>query len=98
MTVTWDKYRQLWSFAALVLVLIMQCSIKKGVVLGSQQVPAMFVFGDSLVDTGNNNFINSIAKSNYFPYGCDFNGGPSGRFSNGKTIIDMLGINYHIFV
>ncbi|KAK6937940.1 GDSL lipase/esterase [Dillenia turbinata] len=54
------------------------------------QVPAMFVFGDSLVDDGNNNYLNSIAKANYLPYGIDFNGGPSGRFTNGKTFVDIL--------
>lgn len=58
---------------------------------GSYQVPAMFVFGDSLVDNGNNNHLFSIAKANYFPYGIDFYQGPSGRFSNGKTAVDMLG-------
>lgn len=54
------------------------------------QVPAMFVFGDSLVDDGNNNYLSSIAKSNYYPYGIDFFQGPTGRFSNGKTVIDVL--------
>ncbi|XP_030471645.1 GDSL esterase/lipase At5g08460 [Syzygium oleosum] len=58
---------------------------------GSPQVPAFFVFGDSLVDDGNNNFLNSFAKANYLPYGVDFDGGPSGRFCNGRTIIDFLG-------
>lgn len=54
--------------------------------------PAMFVFGDSLVDNGNNNRLNSLARSNYFPYGIDFDGGqPTGRFSNGKTIVDFIG-------
>lgn len=57
----------------------------------SPQVPAMFVFGDSLVDNGNNNYLSSLARSNYMPYGIDFTGGPTGRFSNGKTIIDFLG-------
>ncbi|KAM3380916.1 GDSL esterase/lipase [Capsicum galapagoense] len=53
---------------------------------------ALWVFGDSLVDNGNNNFLNSVAKSNYFPYGIDFNRGrPTGRFSNGKTFVDFLG-------
>lgn len=52
----------------------------------------MFVFGSSLVDNGNNNFLpNSIAKVNYFPYGVDFPLGPSGRFTNGKNVIDLLG-------
>ncbi|XP_050378414.1 GDSL esterase/lipase At1g71250-like [Argentina anserina] len=54
-------------------------------------VPAMFAFGDSLIDVGNNNFLSSFAKSNYFPYGIDFRGGPSGRFTNGRTSVDMLG-------
>ncbi|KAL2454315.1 GDSL esterase/lipase [Abeliophyllum distichum] len=61
------------------------------VVEGSAQATALFVFGDSLVDNGNNNFLSSIAKSNYYPYGVDFNGGPTGRFSNGKTFVDYLG-------
>ncbi|GAA0163623.1 lipase [Lithospermum erythrorhizon] len=53
------------------------------------KVPAMFVFGDSLVDNGNNNDLNSFAKANYYPYGIDFRG-PTGRFSNGETVIDLL--------
>ncbi|KAK4487514.1 hypothetical protein RD792_005838 [Penstemon davidsonii] len=55
------------------------------------QATALFVFGDSLVDTGNNNFLNSIAKSNYYPYGIDYSRGPTGRFSNGNTFMDYLG-------
>ncbi|XVF63369.1 hypothetical protein PTKIN_Ptkin09bG0082300 [Pterospermum kingtungense] len=55
-----------------------------------EMVPAMFVFGDSLIDNGNNNDLASLAKANYFPYGIDFNGGPTGRFSNGYTMIDEI--------
>ncbi|RAL40388.1 hypothetical protein DM860_006458 [Cuscuta australis] len=56
-----------------------------------QQFDAMFVFGDSLVDAGNNNYlVDSLAKANYVPYGLDFRG-PTGSFSNGKTIVDFLG-------
>ncbi|KAF5960715.1 hypothetical protein HYC85_001924 [Camellia sinensis] len=54
------------------------------------QFTAMFAFGDSLTDNGNNNYLSSIAKANYVPYGVDFYEGPSGRFSNGRTIIDYL--------
>ncbi|XP_073146785.1 GDSL esterase/lipase At1g71691-like [Henckelia pumila] len=53
-------------------------------------VPAMFIFGDSLIDNGNNNNMPSLAKANYLPYGIDFNGGPSGRFSNGYTMVDTI--------
>ncbi|KAF8412021.1 hypothetical protein HHK36_004580 [Tetracentron sinense] len=71
-----------------ILSLILYCSTN---VLGLPQFRAMFVFGDSIVDDGNNNYLNSFAKSNYMPYGIDFYQGPSGRFSNGRTIIDLLG-------
>jgi hypothetical protein len=58
---------------------------------GGPSVPAMFVFGDSLTDNGNNNDLNSFAKANYLPYGIDFAGGPTGRFSNGYTMVDTIG-------
>ncbi|KAF3788791.1 hypothetical protein EJ110_NYTH15790 [Nymphaea thermarum] len=51
-------------------------------------VKAMFIFGDSIVDSGNNDFLDTNAKSNYFPYGVDF---PLGRFTNGRTSADILG-------
>ncbi|KFK31816.1 hypothetical protein AALP_AA6G162300 [Arabis alpina] len=54
------------------------------------RVPAMFVLGDSLVDVGNNNFIASIARANYLPYGIDLNFRPTGRFSNGMNFVDLL--------
>ncbi|XP_057440555.1 GDSL esterase/lipase At1g71250-like [Lotus japonicus] len=57
----------------------------------SSNVPALFVFGDSSVDVGNNNLLNSMAKANFFPYGIDFNNGSTGRFSNGKSLIDFIG-------
>lgn len=58
-----------------------------------EMVPAMFIFGDSLIDNGNNNNLASLAKANYYPYGIDFRGGPTGRFSNGYTMVDEIG-NY----
>ncbi|KAH1219658.1 GDSL esterase/lipase [Glycine max] len=45
---------------------------------------------DSLVEVGNNNFLNTIARANYFPYGIDFSRGSTGRFSNGKSLIDFI--------
>ncbi|KAL6602850.1 hypothetical protein ACP70R_043211 [Stipagrostis hirtigluma subsp. patula] len=56
------------------------------------QVEAVFVFGSSLVDNGNNNFLNgSGVRADYLPYGVDFPLGSSGRFSNGRNVIDALG-------
>lgn len=52
--------------------------------------PAYFIFGDSLVDAGNNNYITTIAKASNLPFGIDFPQGPTGRFCNGKTVTDVL--------
>ncbi|CAL0313258.1 unnamed protein product [Lupinus luteus] len=61
----------------------------------NETVPAVIVFGDSIVDPGNNNYIETLIKCNFPPYGRDFVGGnnPTGRFSNGlvpSDIIDQL--------
>ncbi|XP_057468673.1 GDSL esterase/lipase EXL3-like [Actinidia eriantha] len=54
-------------------------------------IPAVIMFGDSIVDTGNNNNLKTIFKVNYPPYGKDFEGGiPTGRFSNGKVPSDLF--------
>ncbi|XP_010252591.1 PREDICTED: GDSL esterase/lipase At2g42990-like isoform X2 [Nelumbo nucifera] len=55
------------------------------------KVPAVIVFGDSSVDSGNNNYIPTIARSNFQPYGRDFEGGkPTGRFCNGRIATDFV--------
>ncbi|KAH7866387.1 hypothetical protein Vadar_019723 [Vaccinium darrowii] len=50
---------------------------------------ALYVFGDSVMDPGNNIFLNTPVKVNFTPYGIDFAGGPTGRFTNGYTIADF---------
>ncbi|XP_076955211.1 GDSL esterase/lipase At1g29670-like [Bidens hawaiensis] len=61
------------------------------VVIGKPQVPCYFIFGDSLFDSGNNNQLLTTLKSNYPPYGTDFPQGVTGRFTNGRTIADIIG-------
>ncbi|CAN6541498.1 unnamed protein product [Malus baccata var. baccata] len=57
----------------------------------NEKVPAVIVFGDSVVDPGNNNHISTIVKCNFAPYGRDFVGKrPTGRFSNGRVPSDMI--------
>lgn len=52
---------------------------------------ALIVFGDSIVDAGNNNFLKTVVKCNFPPYGQDFAGGiPTGRFCDGKIPSDIL--------
>ncbi|XP_020580635.1 GDSL esterase/lipase At2g23540-like [Phalaenopsis equestris] len=57
--------------------------------------PAIFVFGDSHVDSGNNNYLlTTLSKANHFPNGIDFKasgGMPTGRFTNGRTMADIIG-------
>ncbi|CAK9235888.1 unnamed protein product [Sphagnum jensenii] len=57
----------------------------------AQLVPAIFSFGDSLADPGNNNYIPSLSKANFPHNGVDFPAGPTGRFTNGRTTVDLLG-------
>lgn len=54
---------------------------------------ALFVFGDSLYDPGNNNFIsttNTDFQANFRPYGESFFTEPTGRFSDGRLIPDFI--------
>ncbi|CAK9321824.1 unnamed protein product [Citrullus colocynthis] len=61
-------------------------------VSNSSLVPAIYVFGDSLVDVGNNNHLKlSLAKANFPHNGLDFpTKKPTGRFSNGKNAADYI--------
>lgn len=61
------------------------------------KVPAIIVFGDSSVDAGNNNFIQTVARSNFQPYGRDFEGGKAtGRFCNGRIPTDFIAEDFGI--
>ncbi|KAI4346088.1 hypothetical protein L6164_013170 [Bauhinia variegata] len=51
---------------------------------------ALFVFGDSYFDVGNNNYINTPIKGTYKPYGEAFFKYPNGRFSDGRVIPDFI--------
>ncbi|KAL0424585.1 UNVERIFIED_CONTAM: GDSL esterase/lipase [Sesamum radiatum] len=55
---------------------------------------ASYIFGDSLVDAGNNNYLQTLSKANIPPNGIDFKGSggnPTGRYTNGRTIGDIVG-------
>uniref|UniRef100_A0A0E0JWL0 Uncharacterized protein n=1 Tax=Oryza punctata TaxID=4537 RepID=A0A0E0JWL0_ORYPU len=65
---------------------------------GKSKVTALIVFGDSTVDTGNNNYLSTLVRSDFAPYGRDLqlagagggNGRPTGRFSNGRLAVDFI--------
>ncbi|CAN6318347.1 unnamed protein product [Urochloa humidicola] len=53
--------------------------------------PALFVFGDSIVDPGNNNALTTLIRCNFPPYGQNFPGhNATGRFSNGRIPSDIV--------
>ncbi|CAJ1976301.1 unnamed protein product [Sphenostylis stenocarpa] len=59
--------------------------------VSAQPARAFFVFGDSLVDSGNNDFLATTARADAPPYGIDFpTHQPTGRFSNGLNIPDII--------
>ncbi|XP_057788780.1 GDSL esterase/lipase At2g40250 [Salvia miltiorrhiza] len=56
-----------------------------------QKPTAVYAFGDSVFDAGNNNKLATICRANHAPYGVDFPGrSATGRFSNGKLPGDIL--------
>ncbi|CAL5409077.1 unnamed protein product [Camellia sinensis] len=79
-----------WLVVCVVVMLVLSLRYEAEAQQQQAQVPCYFIFGDSLVDNGNNNNIASLAKANYLPYGIDFPSGPTGRFSNGKTTVDVI--------
>lgn len=63
-----------------------------GLCEGQGLVPGVMIFGDSVVDVGNNNNRLTLVKANFPPYGRDFvNHVPTGRFCNGKLATDFTG-------
>lgn len=75
------------------MVITMLITILLTVAAAGETSPAMFVFGDSLADVGNNNYLKfSIAKADFPHNGVDYlpNHKPTGRFSNGKNAADFL--------
>ncbi|KAL6146868.1 PREDICTED: GDSL esterase/lipase At5g33370-like [Fragaria vesca subsp. vesca] len=73
------------SAAWVALVLLVTCA-------GFQaEARAFFVFGDSLVDNGNNDYLITTARADSYPYGIDYpTHRPTGRFSNGLNIPDLI--------
>lgn len=62
----------------------------------SSKVPAIYVFGDSTADVGNNNYLpgSAVPRANFPHNGVDFpTSRPTGRFSNGYNGVDFLAMN-----
>ncbi|KAF2310856.1 hypothetical protein GH714_017685 [Hevea brasiliensis] len=73
----------------LLLFLLSSCSLP--ISISSYNVPAIFTFGDSIVDAGNNHFNkNCSVQADFPPYGSTFFHHPTGRFTNGRTVADFI--------
>lgn len=57
------------------------------------------MFGDSVFDVGNNNYINTFraAQANVWPYGQTTFKFPTGRNSDGRLIPDFIGKNKNTY-
>lgn len=81
--------------AKMALILLLGLCTLPGVVrCDDNAMSASFVFGDSLVDAGNNNWLQTLSKADIKPNGIDFaasGGQPTGRYTNGRTIADIVG-------
>ena len=60
---------------------------------GTCRFPAVFNFGDSNSDTGG---LSAAFGQAPFPNGETHFHAPSGRFSDGRLVIDFIGIKFHI--
>ncbi|PIA63300.1 hypothetical protein AQUCO_00200964v1 [Aquilegia coerulea] len=65
--------------------------------------PALFVFGDSLLDSRNNNFLVTLARADFPPYGVDFSGGATAQllglpfappYTSHEILKNLTGVNY----
>jgi len=78
---------------ALVALCVLELALR-GAAAPERLVPAIFVFGDSTVDVGNNNNLPNCSaecRANYPHYGVDYpSQTPTGRFSNGHNLADQI--------
>ncbi|CAI0475411.1 unnamed protein product [Linum tenue] len=81
--------RRVWVAAAAATALMVMARLSS-FADGEKAVPCYYIFGDSLADSGNNNMLQTVAKVDYSPYGVDFPRGPTGRFTNGRNIVDFF--------
>lgn len=78
------------SKSSLPIFLCLILAVLRNVVLEAE-ARAFFVFGDSLVDNGNNNYLATSARADAYPYGIDYpTHRATGRFSNGFNIPDLI--------
>ncbi|XP_039061277.1 GDSL esterase/lipase At2g23540-like [Hibiscus syriacus] len=85
-----------WSLVLIVLFMMSLSSLVNGAGDNNNNdegLGASFIFGYSLVDAGNNNYLQTLSKANVPPNGIDFKasaGQPTSRYATGRTIGDIV--------
>ncbi|WCJ33237.1 GDSL esterase/lipase 6 [Euphorbia peplus] len=75
--------------AVIIGVVVSNISYSNGVKVVSAK--AIYSFGDSILDAGNNHFNNNCTvQADFSPYGSSFFHHPTGRFTNGRTVVDFI--------
>ncbi|XP_065881918.1 GDSL esterase/lipase 6 [Euphorbia lathyris] len=73
----------------LLVIVLISYNYGNGMVVVSSK--AIFSFGDSILDAGNNHFnTNCSVQADFSPYGSSFFHHPTGRFTNGRTVLDFI--------
>jgi hypothetical protein len=83
------------------LVLFLVATSVQVLVVAGRRPPALYVFGDSILDVGNNNYLpgEDVPRANRPYYGVDFPGMiPTGRFSNGCNTADYVGAYTYFYL
>ncbi|KAH0448410.1 hypothetical protein IEQ34_022210 [Dendrobium chrysotoxum] len=79
-----------WAVAVTLLLIMSSSLLNVKSQSSTTLVPAIITFGDSTVDVGNNDYLHTIFKADFPPYGRDFkNHEATGRFCNGKLATDI---------
>lgn len=89
---TWSSSTVAMQFSILILILLFMSCFQISY-SWPRRYTSIFSFGDSLDDTGNFLLTGEVAIPDVgaLPYGITF-GRPTGRFSNGRLIIDFIGL------
>ncbi|XP_006655981.1 GDSL esterase/lipase At5g37690 [Oryza brachyantha] len=86
------------ALATVVAVAVLAAAAAAAAAPATSKKPVIYIFGDSMSDVGNNNYLLlSLAKSDYPWYGIDYETGfPTGRFTNGRTIGDIMAAKFGV--
>nr|GLL20958.1 GDSL esterase/lipase At2g40250 [Ipomoea trifida] len=79
------------SFLLLLYAIIANLLLRRAPTAAAANITAVFAFGDSILDSGNNNHLVTAFRADHRPYGQDLpEKTPTGRFSDGKLTTDFI--------